>query len=226
MSNFTKFQSMAYDITAHWDNSAPGFATPQALGYVPMVIEQSGRGERAYDIYSRLLKERVVFLVGEVNDSTANLIVAQMLFLESENPDKDIHLYINSPGGSVTAGLAIYDTMQFVKPDVSTLCTGFAASMGAFLLAAGTKGKRQALPNSRVMIHQVSGGFRGQASDIEIHAKETLYLKRRLSEIMAKHTGQPYETIERDTDRDNFLSADEAQKYGIIDKVLVNRVDA
>lgn len=195
----------------------------EGLGYVPMVIEQSGRGERAFDIYSRLLKERVVFLVGEVNDATANLIVAQMLFLESENPDKDIHLYINSPGGSVTAGLAIYDTMQFIKADVMTLCTGFAASMGAFLLAAGAKGKRHALPNSRVMIHQVSGGFRGQASDIEIHAKETLFLKRRLNEIMAKHTGQPYDVIERDTDRDNFLSAEEAQKYGIIDKVLAKR---
>jgi ATP-dependent Clp protease protease subunit len=195
----------------------------EGLGYVPMVIEQSGRGERAFDIYSRLLKERIVFLVGEVNDATANLIVAQMLFLESENPDKDINLYINSPGGSVTAGLAIYDTMQFIKPNVMTLCTGFAASMGAFLLAAGTKGKRHALPNSRVMIHQVSGGFRGQASDIEIHAKETLFLKRRLNEIMAKHTGQPYDVVERDTDRDNFLSAEDAQKYGIIDTVLAKR---
>ena len=193
------------------------------LGYIPMVIEQSGRGERAFDIYSRLLKERVIFLVGEVNDASANLIVAQMLFLESENPDKDIHLYINSPGGSVTAGLAIYDTMQFIKPDVTTLCTGFAASMGAFLLSAGAKGKRNALPNARVMIHQVSGGFRGQASDIEIHAKETLFLKRRLNEIMALHTGQPYEVIERDTDRDNFLSAEEALKYGIIDRVLAKR---
>lgn len=193
------------------------------LGYVPMVIEQSGRGERAFDIYSRLLKERVIFLVGEVNDASANLIVAQMLFLESENPDKDIHLYINSPGGSVTAGLAIYDTMQFIKPDVTTLCTGFAASMGAFLLAAGAKGKRNSLPNSRVMIHQLSGGFRGQASDIEIHAKEALFLKRRLNEIMSLHTGQPYETIERDTDRDNFLSAEEALKYGIIDRVLAKR---
>jgi ATP-dependent Clp protease protease subunit len=188
-----------------------------------MVIEQSGRGERAFDSYSRLLKERVIFLVGEVNDGTANLIVAQMLFLESENPDKDISLYINSPGGSVTAGLAIYDTMQFIKPDVSTLCTGFAASMGAFLLAAGAKGKRFCLPNSRVMIHQVSGGFRGQASDIAIHAKETLFLKNRLNEIMAKHTGQPIETVEKDTDRDNFLSAEEAQKYGIIDRILENR---
>ncbi|MBC7624502.1 MAG: ATP-dependent Clp endopeptidase proteolytic subunit ClpP [Aeromicrobium sp.] len=193
---------------------------------VPMVIEQSGRGERAFDIYSRLLKERVIFLVGEVNDNTANLIVAQLLFLESENPDKDISLYINSPGGSVTAGLAMYDTMQFIKPDVSTLCTGFAASMGAFLLAAGAKGKRLCLPNSRVMIHQVSGGFRGQASDIAIHAKETLFLKNRLNEIMAKHTGQPIETVEKDTDRDNFLSAEEAQKYGIIDRILENRSQA
>ncbi len=222
MNNFTKFQTMAYGMTG----TNAGYEAPQGLGYMPMVIEQSGRGERAYDIYSRLLKERVVFLVGEVNDMTANLIVAQMLFLESENPDKDINLYINSPGGSVTAGLAIYDTMQFVKPDVTTLCTGFAASMGAFLLTAGAKGKRAALPNSRVMIHQVSGGFRGQASDIEIHAKETLFLKRRLSEIMAKHTGQSFEAIERDTDRDNFLSAEEAQKYGIIDKVLANRSEA
>ena len=222
MNNFTKFQTMAYGMTG----TAAGYEAPQGLGYMPMVIEQSGRGERAYDIYSRLLKERVVFLVGEVNDMTANLIVAQMLFLESENPDKDINLYINSPGGSVTAGLAIYDTMQFVKPDVTTLCTGFAASMGAFLLTAGAKGKRSALPNSRVMIHQVSGGFRGQASDVEIHAKETLFLKRRLSEIMAKHTGQSFETIERDTDRDNFLSAEDAQKYGIIDKVLANRCEA
>ena len=195
----------------------------QGLGYIPMVIEQSGRGERAFDIYSRLLKERVVFLVGEVNDATANVIVAQMLFLESENADKDISLYINSPGGSVTAGLAVYDTMQFIKPDVSTLCTGFAASMGAFLLAAGTKGKRLCLPNSRVMIHQVSGGFRGQASDIAIHAKETLFLKQRLNEIMAKHTGQTIEVIERDTDRDNFLSAEDSLKYGIIDKVLESR---
>ncbi|MEO8396081.1 MAG: ATP-dependent Clp endopeptidase proteolytic subunit ClpP [Chloroflexota bacterium] len=205
---------------------APGdrdYYQTRGLGYIPMVIEQSGRGERAFDIYSRLLKERVVFLVGEVNDATANVIVAQMLFLESENADKDISLYINSPGGSVTAGLAIYDTMQFIKPDVSTLCTGFAASMGAFLLAAGTKGKRLCLPNSRVMIHQVSGGFRGQGSDIAIHAKETLFLKQRLNEIMAKHTGQSIEVIERDTDRDKFLSAEDAMKYGIIDKVLENR---
>jgi ATP-dependent Clp protease protease subunit len=196
---------------------------PQALGLVPMVIEQSGRGERAYDIYSRLLKERVIFLVGPVNDATANLVVAQLLFLEAENPDKDIFFYINSPGGSVTAGLSIYDTMQFIKPDVSTLCMGQAASMGAFLLAAGAKGKRFALPNSRVMIHQPMGGFQGQASDIEIHAKEILSLRAKLNEIMALHTGQPVDRIERDTDRDNFLSAREAAEYGLIDKVLVTR---
>ena len=181
---------------------------PQGLGLVPMVVEQSGRGERAYDIYSRLLKERVIFLVGPVNDATANLVVAQMLFLESENPDKDIYFYINSPGGSVSAGLAIYDTMQFVKPDVSTLCIGQAASMGAFLLTAGAKGKRYCLPNSRVMIHQPLGGFQGQASDIEIHAKEILYLKARLNGMRAKHTGQSLEAIDRDTDRDNFMSAE------------------
>jgi ATP-dependent Clp protease protease subunit len=198
---------------------------PQGLGLVPMVIEQSGRGERAYDIYSRLLKERVVFLVGVVNEITANLIVAQLLFLESENPDKDISFYINSPGGSVSAGLAIYDTMQFVKPDVSTLCVGQAASMGSLLLAAGAKGKRFALPNSRVMIHQPMGGFQGQASDIEIHAKEILYLKARLNEILAKHTGQKIETIEKDTDRDNFLSATQAVTYGLVDKVLTSRTE-
>ena len=198
---------------------------PQGLGLVPMVIEQSGRGERAYDIYSRLLKERVVFLVGPVNDAIANLVVAQLLFLESENPDKDINFYINSPGGSVSAGLAIYDTMQFIKPEVSTTCIGMAASMGAFLLCAGAKGKRFCLPNSRVMIHQPSGGFQGQASDIEIHAKEILYLRKRLNEMMAKHTGQPLEAIERDTERDNFMSADDAVKYGIIDRVLSNRTD-
>ncbi|HET6757084.1 MAG TPA: ATP-dependent Clp endopeptidase proteolytic subunit ClpP [Burkholderiales bacterium] len=198
---------------------------PQGLGLVPMVIEQSGRGERAYDIYSRLLKERVVFLVGPVNEVTANLIVAQLLFLESENPDKDIYFYINSPGGSVAAGLAIYDTMQFVKPSVSTLCVGQAASMGALLLAAGAKGKRFGLPNSRVLIHQPLGGFQGQASDIEIHAKEILYLRSRLNEILAKHTGQPIQTIEKDTDRDRFMSAQEAVKYGLVDKVLTNRTD-
>jgi ATP-dependent Clp protease, protease subunit len=196
---------------------------PQALGLVPMVIEQSGRGERAYDIYSRLLKERVVFLVGPVNEVSANLIVAQLLFLESENPDKDIYFYINSPGGMVSAGLAIYDTMQFIKPDVSTLCIGQAASMGAFLLAAGEKGKRFCLPNSRVMIHQPMGGFQGQASDIEIHAKEILYLKQKLNEMLALHTGQPIERIERDTDRDNFLSAQAAVEYGLVDKVLNSR---
>jgi ATP-dependent Clp protease protease subunit len=198
----------------------------QALGMVPMVIETSGRGERAYDIYSRLLKERVVFLVGQVNDITANLIVAQLLFLESENPEKDIYLYINSPGGSVTAGMAIYDTMQFIKPDVSTLCIGQAASMGAFLLAAGTKDKRYCLPNSRVMIHQPMGGFQGQASDIEIHAKEILYLKQRLNEMFSSHTGQPIDRIERDTDRDNFLSAAAAVEYGLVDKVLTSRAEA
>jgi ATP-dependent Clp protease, protease subunit len=203
-----------------------GMSEPQGLGLVPMVIEQSGRGERAYDIYSRLLKERVVFLVGPVTEVTANLIVAQLLFLESENPDKDISFYINSPGGSVSAGLAIYDTMQFVKPDVSTLCVGQAASMGALLLAAGGNGKRFALPNSRVMIHQPMGGFQGQASDIEIHAKEILYLKARLNEILAKHTGQKIETIEKDTDRDNFLSASQAVSYGLVDKVLTSRTEA
>ncbi|MFO7542600.1 MAG: ATP-dependent Clp endopeptidase proteolytic subunit ClpP [Thiobacillus sp.] len=199
---------------------------PQGLGLVPMVVEQSGRGERAYDIYSRLLKERVIFLVGPVNDATANLVVAQMLFLESENPDKDIYFYINSPGGSVSAGMAIYDTMQFIKPDVSTLCIGQAASMGAFLLTAGTHGKRFCLPNSRVMIHQPLGGFQGQASDIAIHAKEILYLKSRLNDMLAKHTGQSMEAIERDTDRDNFMSADDAVKYGLVDKVLTSRDEA
>lgn len=199
---------------------------PQALGLIPMVIEQSGRGERAYDIYSRLLKERVVFLVGPVTEVTANVILAQLLFLESENPDKDISFYINSPGGSVSAGLAIYDTMQFVKPDVSTLCVGQAASMGALLLAAGAKGKRFCLPNSRVMIHQPMGGFQGQASDIEIHAKEILFLKGKLNEIMAKHTGQKIETVEKDTDRDNFLSADQAVRYGLVDKLLLSRSDS
>ncbi len=199
---------------------------PQALGLVPMVIETSGRGERAYDIYSRLLRERVIFLVGPVNDATANLIVAQLLFLESENPDKDIFFYINSPGGSVTAGMAIYDTMQFIKPHVSTLCIGQAASMGAFLLTAGEKGKRYCLPNSRVMIHQPLGGFQGQASDIEIHAKEILFLKQKLNSMLASHTGQSVERIERDTDRDNFLSAEAAVEYGLVDKVLTSRAEA
>jgi ATP-dependent Clp protease protease subunit len=196
---------------------------PRALGLIPMVIEQSGRGERAYDIYSRLLKERVVFLVGPVNDATANLVVAQMLFLESENPDKDIHFYINSPGGSIQAGMAIYDTMQFIKPDVSTLCVGMAASMGAFLLAAGARGKRSTLPNSTVMIHQPLGGFQGQASDIEIHAKYILSLRERLNRLLAEHTGKAIGEIERDTDRDNFLTAEEALAYGIVDKVLQKR---
>jgi len=190
---------------------------------VPMVVEQTSRGERSYDIYSRLLKERVIFMVGEVEDHMANLIVAQMLFLESENPEKDIHLYINSPGGSVTAGMAIYDTMRFIKPDVSTMCIGQAASMGSFLLSAGAKGKRFALPHSRVMIHQPLGGFRGQASDIEIHAKEILHIKQTLNEALAEHSGQPIERIEQDTDRDNFLSAQEACDYGLIDKVLTQR---
>ena len=198
----------------------------EGLGLIPMVIEQSGRGERAYDIYSRLLKERVVFLVGPVNEVSANLIVAQLLFLESENPDKDVYFYINSPGGSVSAGLAVYDTMQFIKPDVSTLCIGQAASMGALLLCAGAKGKRFCLPNSRVMIHQPMGGFQGQASDIEIHAKEILYLRQRLNEIMAVHTGKDVEQIAHDTDRDNFLSADEAAQYGIVDRTLSSRAAA
>ena len=193
------------------------------LGMVPMVIEQSGRGERAYDIYSRLLKERVIFLVGPVNDHTANLVVAQLLFLESENPDKDISLYINSPGGSVSAGLAIFDTMRFIKPDVSTLCTGLAASMGAFLLSAGAKGKRFSLPNSRIMIHQPLGGAQGQATDIEIQAREILYLRERLNNILAEKTGQSIEQIQKDTDRDNFMSADQAVDYGMIDKVLTHR---
>jgi len=195
----------------------------QDLGLIPMVIEQSGRGERAYDIYSRLLKERVVFLVGPVTEVTANLIVAQLLFLESENPDKDIFFYINSPGGSVSAGLAVYDTMQFIKPDVSTLCVGQAASMGALLLAAGDPGKRFCLPNSRVMIHQPMGGFQGQASDIEIHAKEILYLRERLNEILSKHSKQPIEVIRRDTERDFFMGAQDAVKYGIVDKTLTSR---
>ncbi len=199
---------------------------PSGLGLIPMVVEQSGRGERAYDIYSRLLKERIVFLVGPVHDETANLVVAQFLFLESENPDKDIFFYINSPGGSITAGMGIYDTMRFVKPDVSTLCVGQAASMGAFLLSAGAKGKRFVLPNSRVMIHQPLGGFQGQASDIEIHAKEILYLKSKLNSLLAEHTGQSIETIERDTERDNFMSAETSVAYGIADKVLVSRNDA
>jgi ATP-dependent Clp protease protease subunit len=215
---------MRIDFERGISNSQP--FEPQGLGLVPMVVEQSGRGERAYDIYSRLLKERVIFLVGPVNDATANLVVAQMLFLESENPDKDIYFYINSPGGSVSAGLAIYDTMQFIKPDVSTLCIGQAASMGAFLLTAGAHGKRFCLPNSRVMIHQPLGGFQGQASDIAIHAKEILYLKSRLNEMLAKHTGQSIEVIERDTDRDNFMSANDSVNYGLVDKVLTSRIEA
>lgn len=195
----------------------------QALGLVPMVVEQTAKGERSYDIYSRLLKERVIFMVGQVEDHMANLIVAQMLFLESENPDKDISLYINSPGGSVTAGMAIYDTMQFVKPNVSTLCIGQACSMGAFLLAGGAEGKRFALPNSRVMIHQPLGGFQGQASDIEIHAQEILKMRETLNRILSKHTGRKLKELEKDTDRDNFMSAEEAAKYGIVDKVIDSR---
>ena len=199
--------------------------TPTALGYIPMVIEQSGRGERAYDIYSRLLKERVIFLVGPVNDQSANVIVAQLLFLESENPDKDVALYINSPGGSVYAGMAIYDTMRFIKPEVSTLCTGLAASMGAFLLSAGTKGKRFSLPNSRIMIHQPSGGAQGQATDIQIQAREILDLRERLNAMLAENTGQTVERIALDTERDNFMSAQDAVSYGLIDKVLTSRAD-
>ena len=212
--HFQRFNEFAHDTRA---------MDVRGLGMIPMVIEQSGRGERAYDIYSRLLKERVVFLVGPVEDMGANVILAQFLFLESENPEKEISFYINSPGGSVTSGLAIYDTMQFIKPEVSTLCVGQAASMGAFLLTAGAKGKRSCLPNSRVMIHQPSAGFQGQASDIEIHAKEVIGMKKRLNELMAKHTGQPVERIEKDTDRDNFLSAEDALAYGLIDKILGKR---
>ncbi|MDS1141327.1 ATP-dependent Clp endopeptidase proteolytic subunit ClpP [Pusillimonas sp. SM2304] len=216
MSRFTDFYASMYGGDS---------VTPTGLGYVPIVIEQSGRGERSYDIYSRLLRERVIFFVGPVNDHSANLVVAQLLFLESENPEKDISLYINSPGGSVYAGMAIYDTMQFVKPDVSTLCTGIAASMGAFLLAAGTKGKRYTLPNSRIMIHQPSGGAQGQASDIQIQAREILSLRERLNTILAKNTGQPVERIAEDTERDNFMSAEDAVSYGLVDKVLVSRSD-
>ncbi|WP_368641973.1 ATP-dependent Clp endopeptidase proteolytic subunit ClpP [Castellaniella ginsengisoli] len=216
MSRFTDFYASMYGGDS---------VVPTGLGYVPIVIEQSGRGERSYDIYSRLLRERVIFFVGPVNDQSANLVVAQLLFLESENPDKDISLYINSPGGSVYAGMAIFDTMQFVKPEVSTLCTGLAASMGAFLLAAGAKGKRYALPNSRIMIHQPSGGAQGQASDIQIQAKEILSLRERLNNILAERTGQDIERIAVDTERDNFMSADDAREYGLIDKVLVSRID-
>ena len=206
-----------------YGNLRGGAQDTQGLGMVPMVIEQSGRGERSYDIYSRLLKERVIFLVGPVNDQTANLVVAQLLFLESENPDKDISFYINSPGGSVTAGMPIYDTMQFIQPDVSTLCVGMAASMGAFLLSAGVKGKRFTLPNSRVMIHQPSGGAQGQASDIEIHARDILKTRDQLNRIMATNTGQTVEKIERDTERDYFMFAEEAKSYGLVDQVLAKR---
>ncbi|RCL47340.1 MAG: ATP-dependent Clp endopeptidase proteolytic subunit ClpP [Halieaceae bacterium] len=196
---------------------------PQALGLVPMVIEQTSRGERSFDIYSRLLKERVIFIVGAIEDHMANLIVAQLLFLESENPDKDVHLYINSPGGSVTAGLSIYDTMRFIKPDVSTMCIGQAASMGAFLLSGGTNGKRFILPNARTMIHQPSGGAQGQATDIEIQAKEILFLRERLNSLLADHTGQTMEVIERDTERDRFMSAEQSVEYGLVDEVITSR---
>ncbi len=217
------FNSIVEDLVNHQLSQR---TDPQGLGMVPIVIEQSGRGERAYDIYSRLLRERVIFLVGPVMDQSANLVVAQMLFLESENPDKDISLYINSPGGSVSAGLSMFDTMQFIKPDISTLCMGIAASMGAFLLTAGTKGKRHSLPNSRIMIHQPSGGAQGMASDIEIQAKEILFLRERLNAIMAEKTGQPIERIARDTDRDTFMSPEDAVSYGLIDKVLSSRAQA
>ncbi|TFW73142.1 ATP-dependent Clp endopeptidase, proteolytic subunit ClpP [Methylotenera oryzisoli] len=213
-------------MNKHLQPQAQSELITTGLGYIPMVIEQSGRGERSFDIYSRLLKERVIFLVGPVNDMSANLVVAQLLFLEAENPDKDISLYINSPGGSVTAGMSIYDTMQFIKPDVSTLCIGQAASMGAFLLAAGAKDKRYSLPNSRIMIHQPSGGFQGQSSDIEIHAKEILYLRAKLNDILAHHTGRTAEEIDRDTERDNFMSAEQSVAYGLIDKVIGNRNEA
>ena len=196
---------------------------PQALGLVPMVIEQTSRGERSFDIYSRLLKERVIFIVGPIEDQMANLVVAQLLFLESENPDKDVHLYINSPGGSVTAGLSIYDTMKFIKPDVSTMCIGQAASMGAFLLSGGTKGKRYILPNARTMIHQPSGGAQGQATDIEIQAKEILFLRERLNSLLADHTSQPMDVIERDTERDRFMSAEQSVEYGLVDEVITSR---
>jgi len=205
------------------NNNSNGVLEAPSLNLVPMVIEQTPRGERSYDIYSRLLKERVIFIVGQIEDHMANLVVAQLLFLESENPDKDISIYINSPGGSVTAGLAIYDTMQFIKPDVSTLCIGQAASMGAVLLAAGTQGKRFSLPHSRVMIHQPLGGFQGQASDIEIHAKEILKIREQLNQLLADHTGQSIETIDNDTERDNFMGSDEAVEYGLIDEVLNTR---
>jgi ATP-dependent Clp protease protease subunit len=212
-------------MRSHYNGASPHGQAPEinALNLVPMVVEQTARGERAYDIYSRLLKERVIFLVGPVEDYTANVVVAQLLYLESENPDKDIHLYINSPGGAVTAGMAIYDTMQYIKPKVSTMCIGQAASMGALLLAGGAKGKRLALPHSRIMIHQPLGGFQGQASDIDIHAREILRVRERLNQIMSLHSGQSLETIEADTNRDRFMEADEAKAYGLIDEVISNR---
>lgn len=206
-----------------YQNNQDQLAPHMHMALVPMVIEQTSRGERSYDIYSRLLKERIIFLTGQVEDHMANLVVAQMLFLEAENPDKDIHLYINSPGGVITAGISIYDTMQFIKPDVSTICMGQACSMGAFLLTAGAKGKRYCLPNSRVMIHQPLGGFQGQASDVEIHAKEILKIKSRMNELMAKHTGKKIKEVEDDTERDRFLSAEEAVSYGLVDKIYTNR---
>lgn len=216
---------MAPEFFSSHLSSSPSAGNPQAAGgLVPIVVEQTSRGERSFDIYSRLLKERVIFLVGPVEDYMANLVVAQLLFLESENPDKDIHLYINSPGGSVTAGMSIYDTMQFIKPDVSTMCIGQAASMGAFLLAAGTPGKRYCLPNSRVMIHQPSGGAQGQASDIHIHAQEILKIRERLNQLLAFHTGQTLEKVSLDTERDNFMNAEQAQAYGMIDEVLDKRL--
>lgn len=214
---------MSIKHNPYYDEVAERFHTAPRAALVPMVIEQSGRGERSFDIFSRLLRERVIFLTGEVEDNMANLIVAQMLFLEADNPEKDVHLYINSPGGVVTAGLAMYDTMNFIKPDVSTICLGQAASMGAFLLSAGAQGKRYALANSRIMIHQPLGGFRGQASDIEIHAREILSLKGKLNQLLAEHTGQPLEQIEKDTDRDNFMTAPAACEYGLVDQVLDKR---
>ena len=212
-SNTYKRNELAAGMADHYEG-------PSGLGLIPMVIEQSGRGERAYDIYSRLLKERVIFLVGPIHDAMANLVVAQLLFLESENPDKDIHLYINSPGGSVSAGMAMYDTMQFIKPDVATICCGIAMSMGSLLLTGGAKGKRFSLPNSRILIHQPSGGFQGQATDIEIHAREALELRRHLDEIYAKHTGQPEEVVHKAMERDRFFTADQAAEYGLIDRVI------
>ena len=223
---FKRFVMSDIKYNPYYDELKERFYTAPRAALVPMVIEQSGRGERSFDIFSRLLRERVIFLTGEVEDNMANLIVAQMLFLEADNPEKDVHLYINSPGGVVTAGLAMYDTMNFIKPDVSTICLGQACSMGSFLLSAGAKGKRYALANSRIMIHQPLGGFRGQASDIEIHAREILSLKGKLNQLLAEHTGQPLEQIEKDTDRDYFMTAVAAQEYGLVDQVLDKRPSA